>query len=210
LAKIRARWCERLATDPPVLLRQKIHREMNAGEVAAGDGQIARLFGSARQHHRVVELQQVLRRKIDAHMDAVAKHHAFRLHLLQAAIDMGLFHLEIGNAVAQQAAGTRVLFKDMYVMPCARQLLGARQAGGTRADHRNRLAGARLGDLRHDPAFIPATIHDGAFDGLDGDRAVAEVERAGRFARRRADAAGELREIIGGVEVACRPPPSRR
>ena len=41
-------------------------------------------------------------------------------------------------------------------------------------------------------------------DGLDGDRNVLEVERASFLARRRADAAGEFREIVGRVEVADR------
>ena len=36
-----------------VLLRQEIHREMDAGELAAGHLQIARLFGAAGQRHRV-------------------------------------------------------------------------------------------------------------------------------------------------------------
>ncbi len=40
--------------------------------------------------------------------------------------------------------------------------------------------------------------------GLDGDRDVVDVERAGRFARRRADAAGDFREVVGRVKVARR------
>src|SRR6185437_15911117 len=35
---------------------------------------------------------------------------------------------------------------------------------------------------------------------LDGHRRVVDVERARRLARRRADAAGELGEVVGGVE----------
>src|SRR5262249_12596796 len=45
---------------------------------------------------------------------------------------------------------------------------------------------------------------DCAFDGLDGDRDVLDVERAGGFARRRADTAGHLREVVGGVQIARR------
>src|SRR5438874_8812414 len=40
-------------------------------------------------------------------------------------------------------------------------------------------------------------VGDGAFDGLDGDGVVVDVERAGRLARRRADAAGHLRKVVG-------------
>ena len=58
------------------------------------------------------------------------------------------------------------------------------------------------GDFRLEPAIVPGAVDDGAFDGLDGDRIVVDVERAGGFARRRADAAGEFREIVGRVQVA--------
>jgi len=64
------------------------------------------------------------------------------------------------------------------------------------------LAGAAHRWLRHDPALLPATVDDGAFDGFDGDRVVVDVERAGGLARRRADAAGEFRKVVGRVQVA--------
>src|SRR6476620_4376411 len=51
------------------------------------------------------------------------------------------------------------------------------------------------------PVFAGA-VDDRAFDGLDGDRVVVDVERAGGLARRRTDAPGELRKIIGRVQVA--------
>ena len=56
--------------------------------------------------------------------------------------------------------------------------------------------------LRLDPALLEGAVGDRAFDRLDGDRIVVDVERAGRLARRRADAAGDLREIVGRVQVA--------
>ena len=45
--------------DPPVLLRQEIHREMDPVEIAAGDGQVARLLRPARQHHRIEAVDQL-------------------------------------------------------------------------------------------------------------------------------------------------------
>src|SRR5690606_29040685 len=47
----------------------------------------------------------------------------------------------------------------------------------------------------------PAAVDDGAFDRLDGYGAVDDVKRAGRLARRRADAAGELGEVVGRLEI---------
>src|SRR4029078_4103202 len=57
-------------------------------------------------------------------------------------------------------------------------------------------------DLGLQPAIVPGTIHDGAFDGLDGDRVVVDVERAGRLARRRTDAPGEFRKVVCRVQIA--------
>ena len=48
------RAAERLAADAAVLLRQEIHRVVDAGEIAAGDRQVARRFGAAGQRQRVI------------------------------------------------------------------------------------------------------------------------------------------------------------
>ena len=52
---------ERLGGDAAVLLRQEIHREVDAVEVAAGDRQIAAGFGAAGQRHRVILAEQFAR-----------------------------------------------------------------------------------------------------------------------------------------------------
>ncbi len=70
-----------------------------------------------------------------------------------------------------------------------------------------RLAGLLLGRLGDDPALLPPLVGDGALDGLDGDRVVDDVERARSFARRRADAASDLGEVVGRVQVLERTAP---
>ena len=50
----------RLAGDAPVLLRQEVHGEMDAVEIAAGNGEIARLFGAAREQHGVMVALELL------------------------------------------------------------------------------------------------------------------------------------------------------
>src|ERR1700756_2909125 len=87
-------------------------------------------------------------------------------------------------------------------MPGPRELLRSREARRPGAHDRDFLAGLVGRDLGLHPAIVPGAVDDGAFDGLDGDRIVVDVERAGRLARRRADAAGEFREIVGRVQVA--------
>ena len=137
-----------------------------------------------------------------ADMDAVVERHAFGFHLRHAAVDDVLFHLEVGNAVAKQAAGLGEFLVDMDVMAGAGELLRSRKARGAGADDGDLLAGLLRRDLRLQPAIVPGAIHDGAFDGLDGDRVVVDVERAGRLARRRTDAAGEFRKVVGRVQIA--------
>ena len=114
-----------------------------------------------------------------------------------------LFHLEVGDAVAQQAAGLGVLLEDMNVVAGAGKLLRAGKARRAGADDGDLSCRSSLGGgsgliqpLRE------SAVDDRAFDRLDRHRAVAEVERAGGLARRRANAAGEFREIVGRVEIA--------
>ena len=52
-----------VAGDALVLLRQEIHREMDAGEIAPGHFEIARQFGAAGQRHRIVLRQQLADRR---------------------------------------------------------------------------------------------------------------------------------------------------
>ena len=155
------------------------------------------------QQHGVVLAHQVLHGQFLADVHAAMERHAFGFHLLHAARDDVLFHLEVGDAVHEQAAGARVLLVDVHVVTGARELLGGGKACGTRADDGDLLAGLLLRRLRRDPAFLPRAIGDGAFDGLDGDRLVVDVERAGGFARRRADAARHLGEVVGRMQVGA-------
>src|SRR4029077_19430560 len=54
--------------------------------------------------------------------------------------------------------------------------------------------------LRNDPALFPSAVDDEVLDRLDADRIVVDVERARRFARCGAHAAGELGEVVGRVQ----------
>jgi hypothetical protein len=88
-----------------------------------------------------------------------------------------LLHLEIGDAVTEQAAGLGEFLEQMHIVAGARELLRAGHAGRTGADHGNRLAGLvrrRLGL----EAVGDGAVGDCAFDRLDGDGVVVDVERA--------------------------------
>ena len=85
-------------------------------------------------------------------------------------------------------------------MADARQLLRGGQAGRTGTDDGNLLAGLVLRRLRDDPAHLPALVDDEVLDRLDAHRRRVDPQRTGGFAGRRADAAGEIREIVGGMQ----------
>src|SRR5258706_12033 len=96
--------------------------------------------------------------------DAGAEPHAFRFHLIDPAVDQPLLHLEIGNAVTQQAADPVVFFEHRDIVPGPRELLGASEPGRTGADHRDLLAGLVLRRLRSYPAFLERLVDDRALD----------------------------------------------
>src|SRR5947208_2742710 len=54
--------------------------------------------------------------------------------------------------------------------------------------------------LGNNPAFFPAFINNSALDGLDGDRGCIDSQNAGAFARRRADSASKLGEVVCFVQ----------
>jgi hypothetical protein len=133
---------------------------------------------------------------------AGAEADALGAHLLQTAVDEVLLHLEIGNAVAQQAADAVGLLEDRDLVAGARQLLRRGQSRGTGADDGDALAGLGGRRLGRDKALGEGAVDDGLFDLLDGDRRRVDAQHAGGFARRGTDAAGEFGEIVGGVQLA--------
>ena len=57
-----------------------------------------------------------------------------------------------------------------------------------------------VGMLGRDPALVPRPVDDLDLDLLDRDRVGVDAEHARRLARRRAQPAGELGEVVGGVQ----------
>ena len=112
-----------------VLLRQEVHGEMDAGELAARHRQVARPLGAAGQHHRVVVVAAAHRPStVTPTSTPGAELDALGLHLLDAAVDQVLFHLEVGDAVAQQAADAVALLEQRHGVAGAGELLGAGEA----------------------------------------------------------------------------------
>src|SRR5258706_510098 len=127
--------------DAPVLLRQEVHREVDAFEIPTGDRNVAGFFGASSQHDGVMAGNEFGRCQIDADMDAAMEMHALGLHLRDPAGDEVLLHLEIRDAVPQQSARLRELLINVDIMACARELLGAGKTSWARPHQLDVLTG---------------------------------------------------------------------
>ena len=196
-----------------VLLGQEFHGEMNTVQVTPWHWQVTRLFGSASQHDSVKILLQLGGR--NGHFGPVGdfaalgqfanhytspKNDALGLHLCDTPVDVGLFHLEVRNAITQQATNTIVLLEQSHVMPRAGKLLRRRHSGRARADNSHFFSGFCLRRLRMHPTLVPGAVDDGVLNRLDAYRVVIHIQRTGGFAGRWTNATRELGKIIGAVQ----------
>jgi hypothetical protein len=177
---------------------------MHAREIPARQRERAMALRAGREHDGVVARSQLLVREVRADAHAVGELDALGLELRHAAVDQLLLELEVGDAVAQEAAGAVVALVDRDRVPRARELLRGGEPRGPRADHADAVAGALLRGLRDDPALLPGALDDRPLDLLDRHRVVVDREHAGLLARRRAELAGQLGEAVGGVQARAR------
>src|SRR5439155_14002507 len=106
-----------------------------------------------------------------------------------------------------EPADAVVTLDERNGVACASELLSAGEARRTGTDDSHRLASQLLGRLGLDPAFVESAFDDAQLDLLDGYGIVVDAEDAGGLAGRGAEAAGELREVVRGVETVDRHPP---
>ena len=114
---------------------------------------------------------------------------------------MTFLHLELGDAVAQQTADAVGTFEDCHGVAGPRELLGGSESRRPGSDDGDGSAGLTQRGLRLYPAVVPGLVDDRHFDLLDGHGRLVDPQDAGRLARRRAQAPGELREVVGGVQA---------
>ena len=137
-------------------------------------------------------------------MHARTEDHAFAFKLADALVDEMLLHLEVRNAVAEQAADPIRLLEHRRCMTRPGQLLSAGEPCGPRAHDCDTLARTARRELRFQPALIKSSINDLALDRFDRYRIVVDVQNARGFARGRTDSASELGEVVGRVQVVAR------
>ena len=188
---------------PAVAHVEVVHGEVHAVELAARHRQVARHARADGQDHGVMGVAQLLGADVDADVDAQAQLDALGHELLHAALDDRLLDLEVGHAEAHEAAGRLVALVEHHGMPGAAQLLRRGHARRPGADDRHAAPALATRGHRDDPAGVPRVVDDRVLDLLDRHRvALADLQHAGGLARRRAQAAGELREVVGGVQLA--------
>ena len=94
---------------------------------------------------------------------------------VEDALDLGVEHVArqpvLGNAEAHHAAGERSGVDDLDAVAEAPQVIGGRQARGSRADDEHALAALGLG-RREFPAPLDRLVAEKALDGVDADRLV--------------------------------------
>ncbi len=166
------------------------------------------LAGARGEHDGVELLAQVLDGEVIADVDAAADLDALLLEHLHAAVDHPLLELGVRDPEAQQAARGLVLLEDDDRVAGVVELLGGGEAGRAAADDGDAAARALLGDDGDDPALLPGVVDDRVLDLLDHHRVVVDGQHAGGLARRRADQAGELGEVVGGVQLVDRLAPA--
>ena len=101
----------------PVGGHEVVHGQVDAVEVPARDLEVPLPQGADGQDHGVVGRPQVLNGQVDADVDAALEDRALGLHLVDPAVQEGLVHLEVGDAVADEAAGAVVALVDDDVVP---------------------------------------------------------------------------------------------
>jgi hypothetical protein len=142
---------------------------------------------------------------VDANVHTGTKSSALCLHLGKPLVNVMLFHLEVRNAVAQEAADAVVTLKHRDCVADTSELLSGGQPGGTTAHNRDSLVGDPGGRKWGHPPVRPGLLNDGRFHLLDGHGRLVDSENTRGLTRSGAELAGEFREIVGFVEPLNRP-----
>ena len=197
-------WIDCVTFTTAVLLREELHCVVDAVEFTARDVEIARVLCAAGEENCIVVASQRFDGNVAPNMSVSEECDALGPHLLESAIKDVLFEFEVRNSIAKQAADAVVFLVDRDGMAGTTELLCGGESGGPAADDGNALPGIVLGRFGLNPTLIPRSLDDAALNELDGDCGRIDAKHAGGFAGCRANAASELREVVGGVEAADR------
>ena len=145
------------------------------------------------EKHRVERACRLLGQHV-GHARVADDRHAHRLDARDLLVEPFARQAVGGNAVVHHAAGLGVGVADLDLVPEAAQVIGARQARGTGADHEHALAGRR--PRRDRPAFLVGEIAEKPIERMDRDGLIEELPVAGAFAGVIARAAVRARQRV--------------
>src|SRR5215213_805409 len=200
---------DRQTRDPPVLLHQVVHREVDAVKLAARHVEVSARQSADGEDDGVELHLELLGGRVVAGVGARAELDALFFHLGDPAFHDPLLYLVVGDAVAEEAPDLIVLLEDDDRVAGPVELLGSREARWTAADHRHPFAGAELGGrgLRGDPALLEGAVDDRELYLFYGDGRVVYGEHARCLARRGAQHPRELGEVVRRVQPVYGLPP---
>src|SRR5262249_36602244 len=104
-----------------VLRDEKIHRELNALEIAPGYGQVTRPARSEAEDDRVERLHELARTDVSTDRDAREKRHSLGAHLCEARLEDGLLELEVRDSVSKKPSDAGVPLEHGHVVSFARE-----------------------------------------------------------------------------------------
>jgi hypothetical protein len=173
--------------------------------LAARHRQVARRPRACAQHDCVELRAQLVRRDVAPDLDAVADVHALGDELLHAALDRRLLDLELRHAEAHEPAGGLVALEQHDRVARTAQLLRGGHARGAGADDGNAHPGLDRRRLRLDPALAHARSMIEFSICLIVTASPSLISSTHDASHgRRAQAAGELGEVVGRVQLADR------
>ena len=116
-----------VAGHPLVLEREELHREVDALRARArGSAGRAAWVAPPQRQMASNSARSCVGGDVDADVDARPEDDALGLHLAEPAVEVPLLHLEVGDAVAEQAADPVGALEDGDRVPGAGELLRAR------------------------------------------------------------------------------------
>ena len=199
-----------LRRDPAVAVVEVVHREVDAVELAAGHRQVARRARAGRQHDRVETTRAARRRRCRRRRRRRSARRRPRRSSCSTRRWTTYFSiLKSGTPKRTSPPADSSRSNSVDGVAGAAQLLRGGHARRAGADDGDAAAGLALGRQRLDPALLPGAVDDRVLDLLDRHRvALADLEHAGGLARRRAQPAGELGEVVRRVQLADRVVPA--
>ena len=128
ITRVLDRFEKLIALEAAVLRRQKIHCEVDAGELSARHLKITRRTRAGSNAHGIEFGAQLFDGDVLTNIYSCSKLHSLRLELSKTEIEHRLLQLELRYSVAKQSTDALVLLEHHYLMSEAAKLLRGSEA----------------------------------------------------------------------------------